>query len=105
MLPDYGLSDKNAEEFLKDAREFYYNLALSGNKYTLGLITEFASKDRILFGSDFLYAPTPTIETHTRLLDAYGLNEKQACKIAQDNALRLFPRLKSLYSHEKLSFA
>ena len=102
MLPDYGLSDKSAEDFLEDARNFYYDLALSGNKYTLGLLTEFANEDRILFGTDFPYAPTPTIETHTRLLDASGLDEEQARQIARDNALRLFPRLKSLYSHDNL---
>ena len=96
MIPDYGLSDKTAEEFLEDARKFYYDLALSGNRYTLGLLTEFASEDKILFGSDFPYAPTPTIETHTRLLDAYDLNEKQRRQIAQRNALKLFPRLKNM---------
>ncbi|KAL8826812.1 MAG: hypothetical protein Q9191_003570 [Dirinaria sp. TL-2023a] len=99
MIPDYGLTDKGAEDFLEDAKSFYYDLALSGNRYTMGLLTEFAREDRILFGSDFPYAPTPTIETHTRLLDACDLNEKQRRQIAQTNALKLFPRLKTNYSH------
>lgn len=96
MLPDYGLSGKSADEFMDDARSLYYDLALSGNEYTLGLLTKFAHPDRILFGTDFPYAPTPTIRTHTDNLDRYGLSQSQTRQIARENALSLFPRLKQI---------
>ena len=93
MLPDYGLSDQSAAEFFQDAKSLYYDLALSGNQYTLGLLTKFAEKEHILFGSDFPYAPTPTIRTHTTELDQYELSEEQRWQINRGNALKLFPRL------------
>ncbi|TAQ84217.1 hypothetical protein B7494_g7454 [Chlorociboria aeruginascens] len=95
MLPDYGLSSKPAEEFIEDARSLYYDLALSGNKYTMGLLTQFAKEENILFGSDFPYAPTKTIETHTRNLEGYQLEKEQRSKIYRSNALRLIPRLRN----------
>lgn len=99
MLPDAGLSGKSADEFMEDARSLYYDLALSGNEYTLGLLTKFARPDHILFGTDFPYAPTPTIRTHTDNLDRFGLSEEQTRQIARENALALFPRLKVENGH------
>ena len=97
MLPDYGLSDQSSEDFLRDAESLYYDLALSGNNYTLGLLTKFAQAEHILFGSDFPYAPTPTIRTHTSNLDGYNLSgEEERWKINRGNALKLFPRLISI---------
>lgn len=93
MLPDYGLSDKSAEEFIEDARTLFYDLALSGNKYTLGLLTKFAKDDHILFGSDFPYAPTKTIKTHTSNLEDYEMEINLRHQINRGNALKLFPRL------------
>ncbi|KAF4631452.1 hypothetical protein G7Y89_g6678 [Cudoniella acicularis] len=94
MLPDYGLSEKTAEEFMEDAREFYHDLALSGNKYTLGLLTKFAREDHILFGSDFPPAPEKTIRTYTTNLEEFELSDSCRYEIDRGNALRLFPRLK-----------
>ena len=93
MLPDSGLSDQCAEDFLQDSKSLYYDLALSGNEYTLALLTRFAKQEHILFGSDFPFAPTDTIRTHTSNLDSYEMKGKQRWQINQGNALRLFPRL------------
>lgn len=103
MLPDYGLSDQNAESFLRDAKSLYYDLALSGNDYTLGLLTIFAKNEHILFGSDFPYAPTPTIRTHTSNLDSYELRREQRWHINRGNALKLFPRLNNIIEQSSLN--
>lgn len=81
MLPDAGLSDKPAEEFLEDVRRFYYDLALSSNEYTLGLLLKFAKPTNILFGSDFPYAPLATIRTHTANLENYSASQEQVLRI------------------------
>jgi len=94
MLPDYGLSQKPAEEFLDDARSFYYDLALSSNPYTLALLLKFTDPTHILFGTDFPYAPTKTIKAHVTMYDAYALDDKQSYQIARGNALELFSRLR-----------
>ncbi|KAK0511059.1 hypothetical protein JMJ35_006611 [Cladonia borealis] len=90
---DYGLSSKPAEEFLEEAKSFYYDLALSGNEHTLGLLLGFARRERVLFGTDFPYAPVKTIETNTRGLEGYELEMRWRYGIARGNALALFPRL------------
>lgn len=95
LLYDYKLSKKNAEEFLEDAGRFYYDTALSTNKLTLTLLIDFAQKDHILFGSDFPYAPTKTIETHTEMLENFKMDEATKQKIARENAVALIPRLQN----------
>lgn len=98
ILPDYGMTKRTAEEMMADARELYYDLALSGNEYQLDLLMKFAKPERILFGSDFPYAPTKTIMTNARNIDEYGktgMSVEMAGKMARDNALALFPRLKN----------
>ena len=98
LLHDYRLSEKTPQEFLEDARRFYFDTALSTNKLTLTLLIDFASKDHVLFGSDFPYAPTKTIETHTKMLETSELDEKTKQKVATKNALTLFPRLQDVNS-------
>ncbi|KAL9618597.1 MAG: hypothetical protein Q9160_006708 [Pyrenula sp. 1 TL-2023] len=94
MLPDYGLTARTASEMLEDARELYYDLALSSNEYQLGLLLKFAKPENILFGSDFPYAPTATIKWHTKELDEYKMDDLQDLQISRGNALKLFPRLR-----------
>jgi 6-methylsalicylate decarboxylase len=94
MLPDYGLSDMAAEEFLEQARGFYFDLALSGNEFTMGLLMKFAEEGHVLFGSDFPYAPEKTIRTHTKMLDECKLDRDAEWGITRANALALFPRLR-----------
>lgn len=93
-LPDYELSTQPAEEFLSDAKTMFYDLALSGNKYTLALLLSFVGKEKILFGTDFPYAPLKTVGTNTRQMDAVEMDEEVSKKIARGNAVGLFPRLK-----------
>lgn len=96
MLPDSGLSAKPAAEFLADARTLYYDLALSGNEFTLTCLIRFVGPSKILFGTDFPYAPLKTVRTHTAGVDAFEMDEETNEKIARGNALGLFPRLRDL---------
>lgn len=68
---DYELSSKPAKEFLEEAKSFYYDLALSRNEHELGLLLGFARSERVLFGTDFPYAPVKTTETNTKGLECY----------------------------------
>ena len=94
VLPDYGLSTQPAEEFLADARTLYHDLALSGNEYTLALLLRFVGPSKILFGTDYPYAPLKTVKTCTAALDAFDMPEDVRNVIARGNAMGLFPRLK-----------
>lgn len=92
-LPDYNLTQNQpAEEFLEDAKSFYYDLAVSGNEYTLGLLLKFVGPERILYGSDFPYAPLKTVQTNTRQVDDFEMDEGTEERIARGNAGGLLGR-------------
>lgn len=94
LLADYPIRNKTAEEFLDDARSFYYDTALSANHYSLSLLRKFAKEDHILFGTDFPYAPVKTIGTNVGWLEEAEVkwSKQQIEMLRRGNALRLFPR-------------
>jgi predicted TIM-barrel fold metal-dependent hydrolase len=59
-------------------------------------LTAFASRERILFGSDFPYVTTEIAASFTAKLDAYdGLSKEAHKAISHLNAWNLIPRLLS----------
>ena len=61
-------------------------------------LTAFAGSGRILFGSDFPYAPAGVAASFTAKLDAYdGLTADEHGAISYGNAWTLFPRLAPQY--------
>ncbi|KAL9594419.1 MAG: hypothetical protein Q9179_005405 [Wetmoreana sp. 5 TL-2023] len=93
LLHDYKLSGKSAEEFLEDARRFYYDVTLSTNEHTLRLLLGFALESNVLFGTDFPYVPTERIKTHTEMLEGYALDWGSRQRIYRENAVKLMTRL------------
>jgi len=95
LLADTSLTRLSAAEFLTDAKKFYFDTALSGNDLSLPLLLDFAPPGHMLFGSDFPYAPMPTIHTHT-VAGAKVLAERKGEKGTDltANALPLFLRLR-----------
>ena len=75
-------------------QRFYFDTALSASPAALPSLTAFAGVSRILYGSDFPYAPASVGASFTAKLDAYaGLQEAEHTAINYGNALALFPRL------------
>ncbi|KAK7180699.1 hypothetical protein DPSP01_012991 [Paraphaeosphaeria sporulosa] len=94
LLADAGLTALSADEFLTCAKSFYFDTALSGNALSLPLLLDFAPPGHVLFGSDFPYAPTPTIATHTVAgAEVLARREGEKGMDLAANALRLLPRL------------
>lgn len=84
----------DAELVLSRFRRFWYDTALSAGPQTFGSLSAVADPERILFGSDWPYAPETMTRDSITALDTPGmLNKKQRAAIARDNALALFPRL------------
>ncbi|KAL5000564.1 hypothetical protein BDV10DRAFT_183337 [Aspergillus recurvatus] len=82
------LSEKSADEFLADARLFYFDLALVGHAMPLQLVMDFAAYGHVLYGTDY-----PAVR---------GEGVAQQWKVVGDEALivatrkaaqTLFPRL------------
>ncbi|RQZ38017.1 2-hydroxy-1-naphthoic acid nonoxidative decarboxylase [Burkholderia sp. Bp9090] len=77
-------------------RTFYFDTALSSPS-ALPSLTAFAQPDRVLYGSDFPYAPPAVGTSFTAAQDAYAaLGADRHAALNRANALPLFPRLAAL---------
>ncbi|PVH70153.1 amidohydrolase family protein [Cadophora sp. DSE1049] len=93
MIPHTQFTvNKSTAELTEDAKQFYFDTALSSNPLVLDHLLGFAKDGHVLFGSDFPNAPTGGIGYFTRNLDDH-VSEVMKQKICGDNALKLFPRL------------
>ena len=72
-------------------KRFYFDTALAAGPYALPSLLAFADPARVLYGSDFPYAPAFVGAAFTELLDA-GAGEHSA-GIDRANAVALMPRL------------
>lgn len=94
LLVDTGLTNISPDEFLDAARSFYFDLALSGNHWSLGLLMKFAKPGHVLYGSDFPYAPTATINKHVEMLNQFVFeDERVQYSVIRGAGIALFPRL------------
>jgi len=86
---------KSAEEFVEDAKSFYYDLALTAFDHPVRLLREFARKDHILYGSDFPFAREGILAQQVANLDQIfsGMSREEEFSIRRGAALKLFPRL------------
>ena len=77
-------------------RRFYFDTAIASSEFSLPSLFAFADPTHITFGSDRPYADVDRATWFTKELDRYPMDEKLRAAIARDNALALFPRLKSI---------
>ena len=83
----------NPAEILASFQRFYFDTALSSGPAALLSLKAFAGSGRILFGSDFPYAPAGIGASFTAKLDAYdGLTADEHGAVSHGNARTLFPR-------------
>jgi predicted TIM-barrel fold metal-dependent hydrolase len=81
------------ERIFAGLRRFWYDTALCAERHALPALLETAAPERILFGSDWPYAPAEITSLSIQgLKDAPGLSERLRAGIERENALRLFPR-------------
>ena len=92
MWPPTYSGQPTREHIEEDFKSFYFDLALAGTKNILDVLLDLVPHDRIVFGSDFPYAPTPAIELMTESLEEYEMDPELRKKIYFKNALKLFPR-------------
>ncbi|KAF1923395.1 amidohydrolase family protein [Didymella exigua CBS 183.55] len=90
---DLGLKDKSADEFIREAKSFYYDLALTGYESPVKLLRDFADADHILYGSDFPFAREGTIVPQIANINAAPIEDNERQSIESGAASKLFPRL------------
>ena len=88
-----GKTNLSPEEIVEDCKSFYFDLVLCGSHHTMRLLLDFASHDRILYGSDFPYAGEVAAREFSRELDSFPMDETLRNKIYVQNARALLPRL------------
>ncbi|MFS3130207.1 amidohydrolase family protein [Nocardioides sp. Bht2] len=81
---------RDGEQLLADARRFYFDTALSTSPTSLPSLLAFADPSRILYGTDWPYAFSTTIEYFEREFAAYPLTDEQRGAIEYGNARALF---------------
>ena len=77
---------------LREMQKFYYDTAQAFNEYTLPTFTKLVPNSHILFGTDY---PFVRAETVAKGLADYRFPAANLRAIERDNALELFPRLKT----------
>ena len=80
-------------DVLAQFRSFYFDTTSVMTPSAYPSLLTFAQPDRILFGSDWPYAPTASVAIANRMHEAYALSLEQRQAIDRGNALKLFPRL------------
>jgi aminocarboxymuconate-semialdehyde decarboxylase len=82
------------DDILASFKRFYFDTALSSGPAALPTLKAFAGADRILYGSDYPYAPASVGSSFTAKLDAYdGLSPPEHRLISHLTAESIFPRL------------
>ncbi|RRA20991.1 amidohydrolase family protein [Burkholderia cepacia] len=90
MTPD----GPETNEILDTFQRFYFDTAMSSGPAALPSLLAFCGSRKVLFGSDFPYAPTSVSASFTRKLDEYaGFSPVDLDMINHGNAARLFSRL------------
>lgn len=80
-------------DVLDDLAGFYFDTALSSSPVALPSLLAFAKPGRVLFGSDWPFAPDIAVSYFTAQLDSYEkLDNEQHHAIGSRNAAKLFPR-------------
>jgi predicted TIM-barrel fold metal-dependent hydrolase len=75
-------------------RRFWYDIALSAGRQTLGCLKEVADPDKILFGTDWPYTTEESVRLTVKDFTQSGMfTPAQTADIERGNSLKLFPRL------------
>ncbi|KKY16576.1 putative amidohydrolase family protein [Diplodia seriata] len=89
---DLGLKEKSADDFLRDTKRFYYDLALTGYEGPVEAVVKFADEGHVLYGSDFPFARERTIVPQIANIQAASMDEETRLSIDHGAARQLFPR-------------
>ena len=81
------------EGVVAELRRLYCDTALSANRFAFAALLELVGIEKVLFGSDYPFAPEATMTASVRALKTLGLAAADLLAVERRNALALFPRL------------
>lgn len=93
LIPEMN---KNAPQgIMTYIKRFYFDTALSPSPYAMSALKELVGTERILFGSDFPFAPAPVSHMQAQSLQQLPIfDDADQYSIQRGNALGLFPKYK-----------
>ena len=71
-------------------KQFYYDTALSPSPYMLGSMRELVGLDKLLFGSDFPFAPEMLVHAEVNDIGTLDLSDAEKMAVDSGNAMTLF---------------
>jgi 6-methylsalicylate decarboxylase len=83
---------KRVPDVMAEIRKFWFDLALSSNPAVLAALFTVADPKRIVFGSDFPYAPDIGTRVNVAASDHYPMDNRLREDIGRGNALALLGR-------------
>jgi predicted TIM-barrel fold metal-dependent hydrolase len=90
---DKRLQQRSREQILGALKTFWYDNALASGVESMGTLSRIASKERILFGSDWPFCNEPVVAEEVKDFTAPGfLGSDVTAMIARENALKLFAK-------------
>ncbi len=93
LLPMALRREKVVEARMKVYERFYYDVALSSTPTTFPTLLQVAGEDRILYGSDYPFAPAMAVKYMAQEYASVDLPSRVRAKVDRRNAETLFPRL------------
>jgi len=92
---DPALAERASEDPIGALQRIHYDVAMTGNRFSLPSLRAFAPSDHILVGTDFPFMPEWSSEDNARqLLQFGGFGEQELAQVDHANAELLFPRLR-----------
>ena len=86
-----GFRDAVPDGVLAELERLYYDTALSANRLAFASLLALVEPDKVLFGSDYPFAPEVTMTATVKGLIDLGLEAEILRGIERDNALALLP--------------
>lgn len=90
---EFGLTNKTVEEFLDEAKSFYFDLAFAGYEEPLRLLLDFAKPGHVLYGTDYPFGRENLVATQVQDIDKILGSRSDAALVSHDAAVQLWPRL------------
>jgi 6-methylsalicylate decarboxylase len=90
---DKRLKQRSREEIFAALKAFWYDNALASGVEAMGTLSRIATKERILFGSDWPFCSEPVVAEEVKDFTAPGFLPRDVmAMIARGNALKLFSK-------------
>lgn len=84
--------ERTTEHYLEEIRQFWFDVALSSSPTTLPTLLAVADPERIVYGSDFPFAPAPAVRFMRQAYEKSSLADDQRQMIDRENAKALLKR-------------